>query len=112
MHELARIADRTALLVIGASRIDRTRHPRARRVPIAVVGRREGITAVVPCDAPSDRHGVVAVVRGRPGSAGALAVAAKAAVELGQPLTLLRIRGPFEPVDGSGPVTLEPGCGR
>lgn len=108
VRELTRIADRTGLLVIGASRTDRTRHPHARRVPVAVAGRPEGVTAVVPADAPADGHGVVAVVRGRPGSAGTLAVAAKAALELGEPLTLLRIRDPFEPVDDARPVTLEP----
>jgi nucleotide-binding universal stress UspA family protein len=107
VHELARIADRTGLLVIGASRIDRIRRPRARRVPVAVVGRQEGVTAVIPFDAPPGRHGVVAVVRGRPGSAGTVAVAANAAVHLGEPLTLLRIRDPYEPADGSEPVTLE-----
>lgn len=108
VHELTRVADRTALLVIGASRTDRTRRPGARRVPVAVVGRQEGVTAVVPADAPAHGHGVVAVVRGRPGSAGTLAVAARAAADRGEPLTLLRIQDPYEPVDGAEPVTLEP----
>lgn len=108
VHELARIADRTGLLVIGASPAGRIRHPGARTVPLAVIGRQEGVTAVIPADPPPDRHGVVAVVRGRPGSAGALTVAARAALELGEPLTLLRIRDPYEPVDDAEPVTLEP----
>jgi hypothetical protein len=105
--ELARIADRDALLVIGASRKGRMRSPDARRVPVAIAGRGVGVTAVVPADGPDGRAGVVAVVRGRSASRGALAFAARAARALEQPLTLVRIRDPFEPVDGE-PVTLEP----
>ena len=106
--ELARIADRSALLVVGASRVERTRRPTARRVPTALVGRSEGLTAVVPAHASDGRHGVVAVVRGRPGSAGTLTVAATAASTLGEPMTLLRIRDPFESPDDVGIPTLEP----
>jgi nucleotide-binding universal stress UspA family protein len=106
--ELARIADRSALLVVGASRVDRIRNPNARRVPTALMSRTEGLTAVVPAHAPEDRHGVVAVVRGRSASAGTLAVAAAAAATLGEPMTLLRIRDPYEPADGGALPTLEP----
>ncbi|MGN6744125.1 MAG: universal stress protein [Amnibacterium sp.] len=106
-EQLARVAERSSLLVIGASRTGRVRHPEARRVPVAVVGRGQGITAVIPADAPEDRAGVVAVLRGRDRSAGPLLFAARAARESGQPLTLLRLRDPYEPVDGDDPVTLD-----
>jgi hypothetical protein len=105
--ELARVSERSSLLVVGASRTGRVRHPVARRVPVAVVGRGEGITAVIPADAPEDRTGVVAVLRGRGRSAGALLFAARAARETGQPLTLLRLCDPYEPTVAGERVTLD-----
>lgn len=108
IRELPRIADRTALLVLGASTSGRARHPAARRIPMGVIARNEGITAVVPADPPAQRRGVVAVVRGRRGSGAAVMFAARTAVALGEPLVLLRVRDPYEPAENAEPVTLAP----
>ncbi|MCU1472703.1 universal stress protein [Amnibacterium sp.] len=105
-EELPRVAGRDSLLVIGASKAAGRRQTGARRVPVAIAGRGDGVTAIVPAEPLGGRRGIFAVVRGRERTRGALTFAAQAARILNEPLTLLRIRDPYEPVDGLEPVTL------
>ncbi|MBW4041508.1 MAG: universal stress protein [Acidobacteria bacterium] len=112
LAELARIAGDTAVLVLGASAIGRSRRPDDRRLPIAAVARHRGITAIVPAAPPGDRSGVIAVVVGRDHSRFTIDFAARSAADSGEPLTLVRLHDPHDAEVRTRPVDLDPAVQR
>jgi hypothetical protein len=94
--ELDRAAGRDHLLVLGASTVGRARRPDARRIPVLLAARPAGTTAVVPAAAPGSRSGVLAVVCGRERSRAAIDFAVDAALERGEPLTIVRLHDPHD----------------
>jgi nucleotide-binding universal stress UspA family protein len=94
--ELSRAAGHDRLLVLGASQIGQVPLPGARRIPVALAARPEGVTAVVPAGRPEARAGVIAVISGRNRSRETVEFAVRAATEQGEPLTVVRLRDPHD----------------
>lgn len=106
---LARIAGRDSLLVVGAARDGADPAEGTGRVAVGVVDRPDGATAVVPARPTAGGTGVLAVVRGGRRSGGALSLAAQEAADLGEPLTVVRMRDPYTPAPDDAPGALDVG---
>lgn len=105
--ELDRAAGHDRLLVLGASRAGRVRRPEARRIPIALAGRAEGVTAVVPRGPTPGGTGVLAVVSGRAHSRPTVDFAAETAAALGERLVIQRLHDPHDLEVGEPALVVE-----